>query len=344
MNLDLIIDPNMNIPMVIASVDQLNVNTTLLLDLIDDHRTEILTQLNRYGAFLFRGFACQNADYFSNAIELCKLGNRCSTLDYDLPRTLLPHEIYTSSDLPAHVSLPLHHEKPRSKNPPKHIYFCCVTPAEQGGGTFFANAEAIWFDIPKTIQNKIIEHGVVYKQFFHGKSIKYSLLKKALGHKGIKSWSEYFGTTEKRQIEQKLMEIQVDWCWINKSNDLVLSNHLPGVLNHPITNQTLWFNSVAYLNYYSHFNSSELKKLCSYESIASRYLILKDRLPIVCHYGNGHAFSSDEITEINRVIQQHTRVFHWQQGDFMIVDNFTFMHGKQSHQGNRLLYSCMTSY
>ena len=73
-----------------------------------------------------------------------------------------------------------------------------------------------------------------------------------------------------------------------------------------------------------------------------QYLILKDRLPMVCHYGNGQAFSSDEIAEIKRIIQHHTGVFNWQKGDFMIVDNFTFMHGKEPHHGDRLLYSCMT--
>jgi alpha-ketoglutarate-dependent taurine dioxygenase len=130
MHLDIIIAPDINIPMVIASPDS-----------------------NQYGAVLFRGFACQDLEYFSKAIDLCGLGSRCSTKDYAIPRTLLPHDIYTSSDLPAHIPLPLHHEKPRSKNPPNHIYFCCVTPAEQGGGTIFANAVAIWLDIPEPIQD-----------------------------------------------------------------------------------------------------------------------------------------------------------------------------------------------
>ncbi len=57
---------------------------------------------------------------------------------------------------PGHVALPLHHEKPRFPKPPNHIYFCCVTPAEQGGGTLFANAEAIWLDMPQQIQKKLL--------------------------------------------------------------------------------------------------------------------------------------------------------------------------------------------
>ena len=343
MTLDLIIDPSINVPMVVAPSNHLKADTTPLLKLIDERHDEIINQLTQYGAVLFRGFACQDVDYFSKAIELCGLGYRCDTRDYDLPRTLLPNGIYTSSDLPAHIPLPLHHEKPRSKNPPNHIYFCCVTPAQKDGGTIFANAEAIWLDIPKKIQDKIREHGVIYKQFFHGKTFKHHLLNKALKNTSARSWSEYFGTNEKKQIEDKLTKDNVSWDWVNNGCDLILSSHLPGALKHPVTRQMSWFNSSAYLNYYSNLVYGELTTLRSFKYLASRYLILKDMLPMVCHYGDGQAFSSADITKINQVLQHHSCVLNWQKGDFMVVDNFTFMHGKQAHHGNRLLYSCMTN-
>ena len=343
MTLDFIIAPDINVPITEASSYHLNAEIPSLLDLIKKHHVEIIEQLNQYGAFIFRGFSCQDAGYFSSAIALCGLGSRCDTSDYELPRTVLPNDIYTSSDLPAHIPLPLHHEKPRSINPPNHIYFCCVTPAQKGGGTVFANAEAIWLDIPQTIQEKIIEHGVIYRQFFHGKSIKHYLLKKTLGNNSARRWSEYFGTDQKLQIEKKLTENEITWDWVNNGKDLILSSKLPGVLNHPINNKPIWFNSSAYLNYYANLIYGDLETLRSYKYVASRYLIAKDGLPMVCHYGNGHAFSPDEIADINRVIQSHTCVLNWQEGDFMIVDNFTFMHGKQPHEGNRLLYSCMTN-
>lgn len=344
MNLNIDIAPGMNTPMVIAASDDLKTSPTLLLNLISEYHDKIIKQLNQYGILVFRGFECQDADYFSKAIDVCNLGSRCTTSDYDLPRTVLSNGIYTSSELPAHIPLPLHHEKPRSKNPPNHIYFCCVTPSQEGGGTIFANAEKIWIDMPQNIQEKIIGYGVEYKQFFHGQSLKYLLLKKILGNHCARSWSEYFGTEDKAQIEQNLTGKQVKWTWINHGNDLIILNNLPGALKHPITNKMTWFNSSAYLNYYSNLNYGELKTLHSFKYWASRYLILKDMLPMICHYGNGQAFSSKEITEINLIIQCHTHVFHWQKGDFMIVDNFTYMHGKQPHLGERLLYSCMTAY
>ena len=342
MDLETLIIPDMNVPMVIAASNHSTVNPTLLLSLISAHREEIIEQLNQYGAVLFRGFSCQDAEYFSKAIEVCGLGSRCSTKDYDLPRTVLANEIYTSSDFPGHIFLPLHHEKPRSKNPPNHIYFCCAIPAQQDGGTLFANAAAIWRDIPKKIQDKIIEYGVIYKQFFHGRTMKYSLLKNILGEKSVRSWSEHFATDVKMTIEKKLTREAVDWSWVNQGNDLVILNKLPGSLKHPVTHQTLWFNASEYLNYYANLLYSDLKALTFYKYLAMRYLIAKDRLPMVCHYGNGQPFPSDEIAEIKRIIQRHTCVFNWQKGDFMIVDNFTFMHGKEPHQGDRLLYSCMT--
>lgn len=331
-----------NVPMVVASPDASKTAAQSLLDLIAEHHDKIIKRLNQEGAILFRGFACQDIDYFNKAIELCDLGSKCSTKDYAIPRTLLPNEIYTSSDLPGHIPIPLHHEKPRSKTPPNHIYFCCVTPAEQGGGTVFANAAAIWRDMPEKIQNKITEHGVIYKQFFHGESIKQYWLKKILGNHCIQRWSRHFGTEDKAFIEKKLRNDKQDWNWINRNNDLIVSSKLPGALIHPLTDQILWFNASEYLNYYSNLIYGALNTLHFYKYAAAQYLILNDMLPLVCHYGNGQAFSPDEIADINRVVQKHARVLNWQKGDFMIVDNYTFMHGKEAHQGNRLLYSCMT--
>ncbi len=152
-----------------------------------------------------------------------------------------------------------------------------------------------------------------------------------------KNWLDYFGTEDKKIIEEKLLQEGLGWRWMN--NDLVVLNKLPGVLKHPVTNKLTWFNSAAYLNYYANLSHGQLT---GYKYMASRYLVSKDLLPIVCHYGNGYAFSAEEIGEINRVIESHTKVIHWEKGDFMIVDNYVFMHGKQTHRGDRLLYSCMT--
>jgi alpha-ketoglutarate-dependent taurine dioxygenase len=342
MKLNVTLIPGMNVPMVSAEPKRRKIDTITLFDLINMHKTEIIKQLYQYGAILFRGFACQDAEHFSKAIELCDLGTRGNTIEYDLPRTYLANEICISTDLPPHVPLPLHHEKPRSIQPPSHIYFCCATPATIDGGTLFANAEDIWLDIPKTIQDKIMEHGVVYKQFFHGKTMRHSVLKKILGKPSVRSWSEYFGTDNKSEIEEQLIQNNLTCEWVKNSNDLIILNKLPGALKHQITNKICWFNAANYLNNYSNVIYGQLKTLPFYKYIATKYLISKDILPLVCHYGNGYSFSSDDIEVIDKILQQHTHVLNWQQGDFMIVDNVTFMHGKQTHQGDRLLYSCIT--
>lgn len=329
------IEPGMNIPITYPS----NKSRQSLLDFIDKHQKEIIQQLYQYGAFLVRGFPCQDAEFFSQAIALCNLGNRCSTKDYEIARTVFDSGVYTSSDLPGSMNISLHHEKPRSKKPPDHLYFYCMTPAQKGGATLFANAEAIWVDIPQSIQEKLREHGVVYKQFFHGKTLKYSVLKKLLNKSIVRTWSEYFSTNETIDIEKKLTEDQLKWQWIN--DNLVVLNPLPGVLPHPTTQQPLWFNAANYLNYYSNA-LNHFKRAAFYQSLAARYIIAKDILPMVCHYGNGEAFSYEEINIINQVLQKHTQTLKWQSGDFMIMDNYTWMHGKEPHQGNRLLYSCMT--
>ncbi|MCP0913150.1 TauD/TfdA family dioxygenase [Legionella sp. 27cVA30] len=330
-----------NIPVIAAPANK-PASPGLLLELLVAQHSNYMQKLKEHGAILFRGFNCNNPDDFSNIIEACRLGKRCSTKDYDFPRTVLPNDVYTSSDLPPDIALPLHHEKPRTKNPPNYIYFCCVIPPEQGGGTIFANAADIWRDMPFAIQKKLLKHGVMYQSFFHGATLQYHALRKILAN-SARSWRDYFGS-DKEKITEKLSHTGIETIWSKKDRDLITRQYLPGVLQHPLTRQNVWFNCAAYLNYYSNFLFGELNALPLHQYLAGRYLIFRDILPLVCHYGNGQAFSSLEIEEINRIIQRHSHVFKWQKGDFMIVDNITWMHGKQPHQGNRLLYSCMTAY
>lgn len=338
MSLKIINDPMLQIPLIQASSRQ-----KPLPDLLCEHHDEMVETLNKSGALLFRGFCCEDADSFSQAIDACGLGRRDNTKEYDLPRTYLPNDICLSTDIPAHVTLPMHHEKPRSKKPPNHIYFCCAIPATTKGGTIFANASDIWIDTPSAIKKKIIAKGVIYKQFFHGKTMKYRLLKKVLRNKGLLNWPDYYATEDKQKIESLLAATEFQWEWGNRGKDLILLNKLPGVMQHPFTQQTLWMSAVNYTNYYSNVKYGELTSLGTHEYLAMRYLIAKDSLSLVCHFGDGTPFSAKEIEEIENVFQRHTWVLNWQKGDFMIVDNLTLMHGKQPHEGDRLLYSCITT-
>lgn len=337
MNLKLSMLPGLNLPFLIANSHRLT-----LLEILAKHHEQIIAALNQQGAILFRGFGCTEPEYFSQAIDHCGLGERCSTKDYGLARTILEKSIYTSSDLPGSIPLPMHHEKPRSERPPNHLYFCCAIPSQQGGATLFADAEAIWLDIPKVIQNKVREQGVRYKQFFSGSTFVSYLLRKILGEKASINWQDYFAQKDKLVLEEKLEQAQENWQWTRNNKDLILTSKLPGVLRHPVTQRICWFNSADYLNYHSNFIYGELKNLSLYKAMAAHYLILKDRLPIVCHYGNGQAFSADEVETIQKIIKRHSRFLNWEKGDFMIVDNYKLMHGKQAHEGKRLLYSCMT--
>lgn len=298
--------------------------------------------LSHHGALLFRGFSCEHIDLFSKAIAACQLGVRCDTRDYQIPRTQLAHDIYTSNDLPAPVMLPLHHEKPRSQHPPHHLYFCCITPASIGGATLFADARILWQETNPAIQHKIKQHGVMYQQFLHGRSWRSTLLARILGKTCVRYWTDYFQTEQQSIIEQRLAQETSSWHWCHQKTDLVLQNRLPGVRPHPISHELLWFNSAAYLNYFHNLTYGTLKQLRSLQYLAAQYLMNHDMLPLICHYGNGQAFSFEEIVTINHLMEKHTWHCYWQRGDFMIVDNYTLMHGKEPHQGQRLLYSCMT--
>ena len=338
MGLEITMLPELNLPVLNAH----KLKSQDLITLIQDHHPELTQRVLNHGALLFRGFNCISVQMFSDAITACNLGSRCDTQDYDLPRTILSDDIYTSSDLPGHIPLPLHHEKPRSINPPHHLYFCCAQPPEQKGGTLLANAASIWDAMPRDISRRIDAYGVIYKQFFHGNTWLANWLKKNLGEGSARRWQEYFGTQNRAEVENKLAAGLAQWKWIDKKDDLIVTQSLPGVLEHPENGNKCWFNSAAYLNYFDNLIYGSLSALHGLSYVAARYMMFQDIFPLVCHYGNGESFSKKDILRINEILQNHIKVMRWQAGDFMIVDNYTMMHGKQPHERQRLLYSCMT--
>lgn len=312
-----------------------------LLVILEKEDTAILNLVKTYGAIIFRGFACTNENLFSKLIAACDFGERCSTADYRIPRTVLSNNIYTSSDLAPAIAIPLHHEKPRSMDPPTHIYFGCLKAPVKGGATLFANAIRIWRDLPDPIKENIIKHGVCYQRYIHKNGFATNRLKKIFGRKAIPTLHSFYGSDDKATIFEKLQSGNEQFEWLN-GGDLKLWQKLPGVFNHPLSNEPVWFNSADYLNCYYNLLYKDFRQLTYKQAVARRYLIYRKQLPLVCHYGNGQPFSKTEIQLIANIISKHMFAHDWQTGDFMIVDNYTLMHGKQPHKGERLLLSCMT--
>src|SRR5262245_31211158 len=90
-------------------------------------------RLLEHGGVLFRGFPLDGAADFRAAIDVRQTGSSVNYIGGDSPRTKVTGAVYTSTEAPPAVKIPLHNELSFVRHYPKHIFFYCdVAPAENG--------------------------------------------------------------------------------------------------------------------------------------------------------------------------------------------------------------------
>src|ERR1041385_1482477 len=161
-------------------------------------REWLTSQLLTYGALLFRGFNVHTLEDFERFIGiLCP-----DLLDYSYrstPRTHLSGKIYSSTEYPAHQTIPLHNELAYSRTWPMRLWFYCAQKASQGGETPIADSRRVYQRIPANIREEFERKGVMYvRNYGEGLDL---------------SWQDVFQTTEKAGVEEfcKQHDIQFKW-------------------------------------------------------------------------------------------------------------------------------------
>src|SRR5437879_5820093 len=95
------------------------------------HMSVLTDGLRRYGAVLLRGFEFQGR--FSDVISEFST----APLEYvyrSTPRVQVEPGIYTATEYPAGLNIPLHNENSYQREWPLHLVFFCELPATGGGG------------------------------------------------------------------------------------------------------------------------------------------------------------------------------------------------------------------
>src|SRR5437762_2145567 len=86
-------------------------------------------------------------------------------LDYSYrstPRSQVSGKIYTSTEYPAHQTIPLHNEMSYSRNWPLKIWFFSIKTAEQGGETPIADSRRVFERIDPMIREKFSRKQIMY--------------------------------------------------------------------------------------------------------------------------------------------------------------------------------------
>ncbi len=266
--------------------------------------------LLRHGALLFRGFDLPEVTDFEKLIEVVS-GPLLNYSYRSTPRSLVSGKIYSSTEYPAHQSIPLHNENSYSRSWPMKLWFFSMEVATQGGATPIADSRKIFKAISPEISECFVRKGLMYVRNY---GIGLDL-----------PWQEVFQTSSKTVVEDFCRKTEMEFEWL-ADDQLRTRQSCQVVERHPRTGEMVWFNQA----HLFHFSRLPLE--------VREWLLLslgEQNLPRNVYFGDGSNIEAEMIDEIARVCDQHSIIFPWQEGDVLLLDNMLTAHGRKPFVGER---------
>lgn len=270
----------------------------------------IESYLLRNGAILFRDFGLTAVEEFERLIEAV-----CGPLlDYShrsTPRHVTSGRIYSSTEYPAHQSIPLHNENSYTRNWPMKLSFFSMQVAEKGGETPIADCRKIYEAISPEIRECFVRKGLMYvRNYGTGLDLR---------------WQEVFQTSSKAVVEDYCRKAGMEFEWIG-DDQFRARQRCQVVERHPRTGEMVWFNQ-AHL-----FHVSRLP------AEVREWLLVafgEHNLPRNVYFADGSAIDPAMLDDIMRVCDEQSIVFPWKEGDVLMLDNMLTAHGRKPFVGKR---------
>jgi alpha-ketoglutarate-dependent taurine dioxygenase len=270
----------------------------------------IESYLLRNGAILFRDFSLSAVEKFERLIEAVS----GPLLDYSYrstPRHVVSGRIYSSTEYPAHQTIPLHNENSYTRNWPMKLSFFSLQVAERGGETPLADSRKIYQAMPPEIRECFVRKGLMYvRNYGTGLDLP---------------WQEVFQTTSKAVVEDYCRKGQIEFEWIG-AEQIRTRQEGQAAEVHPRTGEPVWFNQ-AHL-----FHVSRLP-LEVREWLLNSYG--EPNLPRNVYFADGSRIEPAMLDEIMRVHEEQAIVFPWREGDVLMLDNMLTAHGRRPFTGKR---------
>src|SRR3989454_9260973 len=173
------------------------------------NREFIRERLSQSGAILFRGFNLPTVAEFEEFMTILA----GDLLDYSYrstPRTQVSGKIYTSTEYPAHQTIPLHNEMSYTRQWPMVLGFFCLEPAAEGGETPIADSRKVFARIDPDIRNRFRQKNVRYVRNY--------------GDALDLPWQDVFQTRDRAAVEDFCRQAGIEFEW--KSDDRLRTSQL----------------------------------------------------------------------------------------------------------------------
>nr|WP_238947909.1 TauD/TfdA family dioxygenase [Caldimonas brevitalea] len=277
----------------------------------------VAEQLHDVGALLFRGLELASPSAFQSFAR--SFGHPLLTYEFaSTPRSSVEQGVYTSTEYPAHQSIPLHNEQSYTLQWPMKIWFHCVQPSLTGGETPIADSRLIL----RRLDPRLVER-------FERKRLMYV---RNYGQGLDLPWQRAFNTDDPAVVERYCAAQQIEFEW-KPDGELRTRQVCQAVARHPVTGAAVWFNQ-AHL-----FHVSSLEP-----AVREALLDVVDDpldLPRNVYYGDGSPLEEAALDEVRAVLDDCSVAFPWQQGDVLMLDNMLAAHGRRPYTGPRRVVVAM---
>lgn len=289
---------------------------TDLLAVFDELKVLVDEHLLRDGGVLFRGFRLDGAEQFRQFAA--SFGHPLLNYEFgSTPRTNVTQGVYTSTEYPAHQSIPLHNEQAYSRDWPMKIWFYSMIAARSGGETPIADSREVYRRIPVAIRERFVSKGLMYvRNFGNGLDV---------------AWEDVFNTEDREVVEAycKAHGIVCEW---KDDGELRTRQICQAVAVHPVTGDHVWFNQ-AHLFHISNLPADVRESLLD--------IVDEEDLPRNVYYGDGSPIEDEVLAQIRAVLDDCAISFPWQEGDVLMLDNMLSAHARSPFEGPRKVIVAM---
>lgn len=278
----------------------------------------IVSAVESVGAVLLRGFKVTSPFAFrkfatSFGEPLVNSYNYGST-----PRSKVSPGVYTSTEYPAHSTIPMHNEQAYTRQWPSRLWFHCMKASESGGETPLVDSRAMFNEIPERIREAFLTKGLMYVRNFSPMMDV--------------PWQQAFNTDSRQEVERFCASQEIEWEW--KDGDALRTRQqCQSALQHPVTGEWVWFNQ-AHL-----FHASALGEDARQGLLNS---IGEANLPRNVYYGDGSPIADEDLDIIRAIYERQKVAYPWQNGDITMIDNLLVAHGRNPYVGERKVIVAMT--
>lgn len=289
-----------------------------VVEFLRERKHELVAELHRHGALLFRAFSIAGARDFQEVVRVFA-PNLLNYEGGDSPRMAVTDKVYTSTSYPSSLPISLHNEMSYTRDHPALVAFYCEIAPEVDGETPLADCRQVLSSLAPELVDRFKQKRIRYVQNLHAGA--------GLG----RSWRDTFETDDRAQVETTLRKRGAEFHW-KRDGSLRVSEVIDPIVTHPPSGTPVFF-SQAHLWHVSTLDARTREALAK--------LVDEDDLYHSCTFGDGSPIGEDDLRETRRALDAAAIKFAWRKRDVLLVDNVLVAHGRRQFMGERRVLVAM---